>query len=89
METVTVKEFVEAVTGKFVSVESTDHYGISLDIPCAKVELLWSSIFVTLMANKIGGLQFGIYRNCQISSRVFHTAVAALPLTKANRSDFE
>ena len=24
--------------------------------------LLWSSIFVTLMANKIGGLQFGIYR---------------------------
>ena len=55
------------------------------DIP----SLLWSSIFVTLMANKIGGLQFGIYRNCQISSRVFHTAVAALPLTKANRSDFE
>ena len=54
-----------------------------------KKELLWSSIFVTLMANKIGGLQFGIYRNCQISSRVFHTAVAALPLTKANRSDFE
>ncbi len=54
-----------------------------------KHELLWSSIFVTLMANKIGGLQFGIYRNCQISSRVFHTAVAALPLTKANRSDFE
>ena len=51
--------------------------------------LLWSSIFVTLMANKIGGLQFGIYRNCQISSRVSHTAVAALPLTKANRSDFE
>lgn len=54
-----------------------------------KEDLLWSSIFVTLMANKIGGLQFGIYRNCQISSRVFHTAVAALPLTKANRSDFE
>ena len=53
------------------------------------IDLLWSSIFVTLMANKIGGLQFGIYRNCQISSRVFHTAVAALPLTKANRSDFE
>lgn len=53
------------------------------------VDMLWSSIFVTLMANKIGGLQFGIYRNCQISSRVFHTAVAALPLTKANRSDFE
>lgn len=53
------------------------------------VFLLWSSIFVTLMANKIGGLQLGIYRNCQISSRVFHTAVAALPLTKANRSDFE
>ena len=55
----------------------------------AGLPLLWSSIFVTLMANKIGGLQFGIYRNCQISSRVFHTAVAALPLTKANRSDFE
>ena len=54
-----------------------------------KQHMLWSSIFVTLMANKIGGLQFGIYRNCQISSRVFHTAVAALPLTKANRSDFE
>ena len=53
------------------------------------LKMLWSSIFVTLMANKIGGLQFGIYRNCQISSRVFHTAVAALPLTKANRSDFE
>lgn len=53
------------------------------------IKVLWSSIFVTLMANKIGGLQFGIYRNCQISSRVFHTAVAALPLTKANRSDFE
>ena len=53
------------------------------------LEVLWSSIFVTLMANKIGGLQFGIYRNCQISSRVFHTAVAALPLTKANLSDFE
>ena len=58
------------------------------DIPVSSA-LLWSSIFVTLMANKIGGLQFGIYRNCQISSRVFHTAVAALPLTKANRSDFE
>ena len=60
---------------------------------CRKIgiqsSMLWSSIFVTLMANKIGGLQFGIYRNCQISSRVFHTAVAALPLTKANRSDFE
>ena len=56
---------------------------------CSMPVLLWSSIFVTLMANKIGGLQFGIYRNCQISSRVFHTAVAALPLTKANRSDFE
>ena len=60
----------------------------SIDGLCAIV-VLWSSIFVTLMANKIGGLQFGIYRNCQISSRVFHTTVAALPLTKANRSDFE
>lgn len=58
-------------------------------IPSKRQIVLWSSIFVTLMANKIGGLQFGIYRNCQISSRVFHTAVAALPLTKANRSDFE
>ena len=47
-----------------------------------KAFVLWSSIFVTLMANKIGGLQFGIYRNCQISSRVFHTAVAALPLLR-------
>ena len=62
--------------------ELTDHDSF-------KINVLWSSIFVTLMANKIGGLQFGIYRNCQISSRVFHTAVAALPLTKANRSDFE
>lgn len=61
-------------------------YGFLVD---ADGIVLWSSIFVTLMANKIGGLQFGIYRNCQISSRVFHTAVAALPLTKANRSDFE
>ena len=63
---------------------------VSVDtLLCDNVIVLWSSIFVTLMANKIGGLQFGIYRNCQISSRVFHTAVAALPLTKANRSDFE
>lgn len=62
---------------------------LTQDQVIAKLNLLWSSIFVTLMANKIGGLQFGIYRNCQISSRVFHTAVAALPLTKANRSDFE
>ena len=61
----------------------------NLDGGGGSMGLLWSSIFVTLMANKIGGLQFGIYRNCQISSRVFHTAVAALPLTKANRSDFE
>ena len=51
--------------------------------------MLWSSFFVTLMAKKISALQFGIYRSCQISSRVFHTAVASLPLTKANRSDFE
>ena len=63
---------------------------LARDIDCGiSISMLWSSIFVTLMANKIGGLQFGIYRNCQISSRVFHTAVAALPLTKANRSDFE
>ena len=62
---------------------------IQYDTKHGKGGMLWSSIFVTLMANKIGGLQFGIYRNCQISSRVFHTAVAALPLTKANRSDFE
>lgn len=38
MKTVTVKDFMEAVAGNFISVESTDHYGISLDIPCAKVE---------------------------------------------------
>ena len=83
---------------------AVDGYVVQLDLPELKelvslmryssnnlnqLTLLWSSIFVTLMANKIGGLQFGIYRNCQISSRVFHTAVAALPLTKANRSDFE
>ena len=67
---------------EFLLLEQKEQFG-------EKGELLWSSIFVTLMANKIGGLQFGIYRNCQISSRVFHTAVAALPLTKANRSDFE
>lgn len=67
----------------------TDPNGQLTWIDSVTVSLLWSSIFVTLMANKIGGLQFGIYRNCQISSRVFHTAVAALPLTKANRSDFE
>ena len=63
--------------------------GISTGFWLISCRVLWSSIFVTLMANKIGGLQFGIYRNCQISSRVFHTAVATLPLTKANRSDFE
>lgn len=68
----------------------TDHaYDLKKSLKGGNRDLLWSSIFVTLMANKIGGLQFGIYRNCQISSRVFHTAVAALPLTKANRSDFE
>ena len=66
-----------------------DYYLPDLVLNEEEPTLLWSSIFVTLMANKIGGLQFGIYRNCQISSRVFHTAVAALPLTKANRSDFE
>ena len=65
------------------------YYNMDFGKESMEHELLWSSIFVTLMANKIGGLQFGIYRNCQISSRVFHTAVAALPLTKANRSDFE
>lgn len=64
-------------------------YSVKCGCETTNCGLLWSSIFVTLMANKIGGLQFGIYRNCQISSRVFHTAVAALPLTKANRSDFE
>ena len=36
------------------------------DLDAETLGLLWSSIFVTLMANKIGGLQFGIYRNCQI-----------------------
>lgn len=89
---------------KFVAIRGHDEVAvIEVILPANKVKesfdhsvqffqckaLLWSSIFVTLMANKIGGLQFGIYRNCQISSRVFHTAVAALPLTKANRSDFE
>ena len=69
--------------------ERSEERQVVLDLDKRQVPLLWSSIFVTLMANKIGGLQFGIYRNCQISSRVFHTAVAALPLTKANRSDFE
>ena len=68
---------------------SEDSFGYRPGPRGKRCHLLWSSIFVTLMANKIGGLQFGIYRNCQISSRVFHTAVAALPLTKANRSDFE
>lgn len=38
MKTVTIKEFVEVAKENFVSVESTDHYGISLDIPYAKVE---------------------------------------------------
>ena len=73
-----------------LSLEYVKQYGEThKELNYKQVYLLWSSIFVTLMANKIGGLQFGIYRNCQISSRVFHTAVAALPLTKANRSDFE
>lgn len=68
---------------------SGERYSMAEQGKMQEFRMLWSSIFVTLMANKIGGLQFGIYRNCQISSRVFHTAVAALPLTKANRSDFE
>ena len=72
-------DLIWAIADKLTGVYKPHEYG----------DVLWSSIFVTLMANKIGGLQFGIYRNCQISSRVFHTAVAALPLTKANRSDFE
>lgn len=38
MKTVTVEEFVKAVTGSLVNVESVDHYGISLNITCAKVE---------------------------------------------------
>lgn len=77
-------KYVKAIRGK-----KTDKKDAKWIADLFKHDLLWSSIFVTLMANKIGGLQFGIYRNCQISSRVFHTAVAALPLTKANRSDFE
>ena len=78
-------------TDRFLSLRQTENCPIDRQnsFPDTDRKLLWSSIFVTLMANKIGGLQFGIYRNCQISSRVFHTAVAALPLTKANRSDFE
>lgn len=71
------------------NLHSNNHSTVYCSRTSGRDYLLWSSIFVTLMANKIGGLQFGIYRNCQISSRVFHTAVAALPLTKANRSDFE
>lgn len=78
-------------TDRILSSRQTENCPIDRQnsFPDTDRKLLWSSIFVTLMANKIGGLQFGIYRNCQISSRVFHTAVAALPLTKANRSDFE
>ena len=35
------------------------------------VGVLWSSIFVTLMANKIGGLQFGIYRTVRFHQGCF------------------
>ena len=38
MKTVTVEEFVKAVTGSLVNVESVDHYGISLNITCARVQ---------------------------------------------------
>ena len=82
-----MEELIKNVILKYTMIKVENSEQNLLDLPV--VEVLWSSIFVTLMANKIGGLQFGIYRNCQISSRVFHTAVAALPLTKANRSDFE
>ena len=84
METATIAGFRKRTGDYQGGIDRNGFTEISAEQP-----LLWSSIFVTLMANKIGGLQFGIYRNCQISSRVFHTAVAALPLTKANRSDFE
>ena len=79
----------ESASGTSQNEDTKGQYIMLGECSVTKAGLLWSSIFVTLMANKIGGLQFGIYRNCQISSRVFHTAVAALPLTKANRSDFE
>ena len=84
LETVSASEDETSVVTEQEETQDTEAFTSETD-----AQLLWSSIFVTLMANKIGGLQFGIYRNCQISSRVFHTAVAALPLTKANRSDFE
>lgn len=80
---------IENVTSTIMEIASVDESDRLSVKKAHSLYMLWSSIFVTLMANKIGGLQFGIYRNCQISSRVFHTAVAALPLTKANRSDFE
>lgn len=51
------------------------------------VDLLWSSIFVTLVAKNLGLLP-GFYRISQISSRVLCTAKAALPLTKSVSSDF-
>ncbi|WP_347126860.1 PrgI family protein, partial [Mediterraneibacter gnavus] len=50
--------------GKYVGQEMTGWLCILGAAPFAACgSLLWSSIFVTLMANKIGGLQFGIYRN--------------------------
>jgi hypothetical protein len=42
-------------------------------------EMLWSSIFVTLVASKFVGLLLGVYWRCQIISRVFHTALRLRP----------
>jgi hypothetical protein len=42
-------------------------------------KLLWSSVFVTLVASKFVGLLLGVYWSCQITSRVFHTAPRLRP----------
>jgi hypothetical protein len=41
--------------------------------------LLWSSVFVTLVASKFVGLLLGVYWSCQIMSRVFYTAPRLCP----------
>jgi ElaB/YqjD/DUF883 family membrane-anchored ribosome-binding protein len=41
--------------------------------------VLWSSVFVTLVASKFVGLLLGVYWSCQITSRVFHTAPRLRP----------
>jgi integrase len=45
----------------------------------AEMLVLWSSIFVTLVASKFVGLLLGVYWRCQIISRVFHTALRLRP----------